>query len=78
MSTVNPLLLGYPSLLDTVCPLLLGRYLSVCYWACVYQLLVTVCPSVVGWFMSMHCWLLSVHYYKVSSITGYSLSIIVG
>ena len=58
-------------LLGCLCLYLLGRYLSVCYWACVYQLLLTVCPCVVGWFMS-------IHYYKVSFITGYSLSIIVG
>ena len=31
---------------------MLGRYLSVCYWVCVHQLLVTVCLYVVGWFMS--------------------------
>ena len=52
MSTVHSLLLGYPSLLDTVCPLLLDRYLSVCYCVCDHQLLLTVCPCVIGWFMS--------------------------
>ena len=70
MYTVQPLLLGYPSLLDTVCPLLLGRYLSVCYWVCVHQLLVTVCSCVIGWFMYtvnpllqgiLHYWIQSVH-----------------
>ena len=123
MSTFHPLFLRYPSLLDTVCSLLLGRYLSVFYWVCVHQFLVTVCPCVIGWFMSTpnplllgypsllykpvhYCWvgicpyvigfvpinccllsvrvllgglcILSIHYYKVSFITGYNLSICVG
>ena len=52
MSTVHPLLLGYPSLLDTVCSLLFGRYLSVCYWVCVHQLSVTVTPCFIVWLMS--------------------------
>ena len=51
MSTVHPFLLGYPSLLDTVCSLLLSRYQSVCNCVCVHQLLLTVCPCVIGWFM---------------------------
>ena len=70
MSTVHTLLVGYPSLLDIVCPLLLGKYLSVCYLVCVHQLLVTICPCVIGWFMSTVHPLLQGNF-----ITGYSLSI---
>ena len=71
MSTVHSLLLGYPSLLDIVCPLLLGRNLSVCYLVCVHQLLVNVYPCVIGWFMSsvhpllqgiLNNWIHFVHY----------------
>ena len=78
MSTVHPLLLGYPSLLDTVCPLLLGRYLSVCYLACVYQLLVTVChvllvglcPCIVGYCLFLFAFAVFIIRYRLSVILG--------
>ena len=58
LDTVCQLLLGRLCLLSIryymgilynwACPLLLGRYLSVCYWVCVHQLLVSVCLCVIG------------------------------
>ena len=53
-------------------PCMLGRYLSVYYWVCVYQLMVTVCPYVDGRFMS------TVHLLLLRYPSKYSLSIIVG
>ena len=78
MSTVHTLLLGHPSLLDTVCPLFLGRYLSVCYWACVYQLLVTVCrvllvglcPCILGYCLFVFTYAFFIIRYRLSVILG--------
>ena len=71
MSTVHPLLLGYPSLLDTVCPLLEGRYLSVCNWIVaincwllyVRVLFGGLCLLSIRYYLGiLHYWIQSVHY----------------
>ena len=75
MSTVHLLLLGYPSLLDTVCPLLLGIFPYViglvfinCWLLSVLVLLVSLCPCIVGYFVFTFAFFIIS--YKVSVIVG--------